>query len=73
MKLYKLTQGILIDHEQVSYLFEGSWDALVDHDGLHAYLTSLLRELPVITEEKVSKAIGKEHRHLAGTVITANG
>jgi len=57
MKLYKLAQGVILSHERISYLFEGDWDALVNNEELHTYLSGLIPGLPQVTEEKALEEI----------------
>ncbi|MGZ3776957.1 MAG: fumarylacetoacetate hydrolase family protein, partial [Mucilaginibacter sp.] len=57
MKLYKLAQGVILSHERICYLFDPDWDALVNHEELHTYLSGLIPELPRITEEKALEEI----------------
>lgn len=59
MKLYKLAQGVILNHELISYLFNEDWDTLVNKEELHAYLLNLIPVLPRITEEKALEEITK--------------
>jgi 2-dehydro-3-deoxy-D-arabinonate dehydratase len=59
MKLYKLAQGVILNHELISYLFNEDWDTLINKEKLHAYLLNLIPVLPRITEEKALEEITK--------------
>jgi len=59
MKLYKLAQGVILNHELTSYLFNEDWDTLVNKEKLYSYLLSLITELPRITQEKALEEITK--------------
>lgn len=42
MKVYKTTQGILIEHEDVFYLLEGeNWDLFINDDSLYAKIANI--------------------------------
>lgn len=59
MKLYKLAQGVILNHGLISYLFNEDWDTLVNKEKLHSYLFNLIPELPRISEEKALEEITK--------------
>jgi len=74
MKLYKLTDGIILQHNHANYLIQNDWDALVNRDGLYSYLNEIASELPVLTEamatthinESLVAPIGKQEVWAAG-------
>lgn len=57
MKIYRLTDGIVLQHENVSYLLKHEWDSLINRDSLYTYLTEILHELPVISETAANELI----------------
>ncbi|MGN6637492.1 MAG: fumarylacetoacetate hydrolase family protein [Mucilaginibacter sp.] len=57
MKIYRLTDGIVLQHENVNYLLKHEWDSLINRDSLYIYLTEILHELPVISETAANELI----------------
>ena len=57
MKLYKLSAGIILHHDKVNYLLQYDWDALINRDGLHNYLSEMRSELPVLSAEAAAAHI----------------
>jgi len=51
LKIFKLTDGILLQHQSVNYLLRHQWDALINREALYHYLTEILPELPVLSAE----------------------
>ena len=51
MKIFKLTDGILLQHQNVNYLLRHDWDALINRDALYNYLTEIIPGLPILPEE----------------------
>ena len=74
MKLYKLTDGIILQHNHANYLIQTDWDTLINRDGLYGYLQEIASELPVLTEaiatahinESLLVPIGKQEVWAAG-------
>ena len=74
MKLYKLTDGIILQYNHASYLIQNDWDSLINRDGLYGYLNEIASELPVLTEaiatahinESLVAPIGKQEVWAAG-------
>jgi 2-dehydro-3-deoxy-D-arabinonate dehydratase len=74
MKLYKLSAGIILQHNNASYLIQYDWDGLINRQGLYNYLSEIIPELPVLTEamatahinESVLPPIGKQEVWAAG-------
>jgi len=52
MKLYKLSEAILLNSGQENYVYEGDWDALIDRDGLYHHLEGLSRQLRSVSAEE---------------------
>lgn len=50
MKIFRLTDGIVLQNQNVNYLLKHEWDSLINRDSLYAYLSEILHELPVISE-----------------------
>lgn len=51
MKLYKLSAGIILQHNYANYLLQYDWDALINREELYQYLSEVIPELPVLSEE----------------------
>jgi 2-dehydro-3-deoxy-D-arabinonate dehydratase len=51
MKLFKLSDGIVLQHDNVNYMLHYDWDSLINRDGLYQYLLSILAELPILSNE----------------------
>jgi 2-dehydro-3-deoxy-D-arabinonate dehydratase len=74
MKLYKLSAGIILQHNNNSYLIQYDWDGLINREGLYNYLSEITPELPVLTEamaaahisESLLAPIGKQEVWAAG-------
>ena len=74
MKLYKLSAGIILQHNNANYLIQNDWDTLINRDGLYNYLKEIAPELPVLTEamaaahinESLLAPIGKQEVWAAG-------
>jgi len=74
MKLYKLTDGTILQHNHANYLIQNDWDTLINRDYLYGYLTEIVAELPVLTEaiatthinESLVAPIGKQEVWAAG-------
>ena len=74
MKLYKLSAGIILQHNNASYLIQYDWDGLINREGLYDYLSEITPELPVLTEamatahitESLLPPIGKQEVWAAG-------
>src|SRR5579872_5724002 len=50
MKLFRLSEGIILQHQDANYLLGLEWDTLVNRDGLHSYLSSILPGLVLLNE-----------------------
>ena len=46
MKLYKLSDGIVLQHNNANYLIQYDWDALINREGLYEYLFGMIAGLP---------------------------
>jgi 2-dehydro-3-deoxy-D-arabinonate dehydratase len=74
MKLYKLSAGIILQHNYASYLIQYDWDTLINRERLYTYLNEIAPELPVLTEamaaahinEGLLPPIGKQEVWAAG-------
>src|ERR1700754_1063924 len=51
MKLYKTKKGNILEKEGKYYRIDQDWDLLINREGLHAYLLSLVEVVPVSAEE----------------------
>jgi 2-dehydro-3-deoxy-D-arabinonate dehydratase len=51
MKLYKLAEGIVLQHNNANYLIQYDWDALINRDGLYEYLFGMIAGLPIVSED----------------------
>jgi 2-dehydro-3-deoxy-D-arabinonate dehydratase len=59
VKIFKLSDGILLQHQNASYMLRYEWDALINRDKLFNYLTGILSVLDVISEDKASTLINQ--------------
>ena len=59
MKLYKLSEGIVLQHQNISYLLHYEWDALINRDALYGYLAEIIPELPILPEETAAAHINE--------------
>lgn len=59
MKIYKLTDGALLQHQGVNYLLNYEWDTLVNRENLHGFLTGIIIVLPIISEENAANLIAE--------------
>ncbi|MDB5138026.1 MAG: 2-hydroxyhepta-2,4-diene,7-dioate isomerase [Mucilaginibacter sp.] len=50
LKLFKLTEGILLQHQYVNYLLRHEWNNLVNRDGLYNYLEEIIPGLPIVAD-----------------------
>lgn len=74
MKLYKLSAGIILQHNHANYLIQNDWDTLINRQELYSYLREIAPELPVLTEamaathinESLLAPIGKQEVWAAG-------
>ena len=74
MKLYKLSAGIILQHNNTSYLIQYDWDTLINREGLYGYLAEMIPELPILTDpmatahinEGLLAPIGKQEVWAAG-------
>jgi 2-dehydro-3-deoxy-D-arabinonate dehydratase len=48
MKLFRLRQGVILQHQQANYLINLEWDTLINRVGLYAYLSDALPGLTVV-------------------------
>jgi 2-dehydro-3-deoxy-D-arabinonate dehydratase len=60
MKIFKLRDGIILQHQQASYLLDHAWDWLVNREELHKYLADLVKGLTPLPEDKASLLIKNE-------------
>jgi 2-dehydro-3-deoxy-D-arabinonate dehydratase len=60
MKIFKLRNGIILQHQSASYLLDHAWDWLINREELHQYLTDLVKGLTPISEEQASAYIEHE-------------
>lgn len=54
MKIFKLSDGIVLQHQNVSYMCQYEWDALINHDALFSYLIKILPGLLILAKEEAS-------------------
>lgn len=59
MKLYKLLAGIILQHNYASYLLQQDWDTLINRDSLYQYLSEMIAELPILSEEMATAHISE--------------
>jgi 2-dehydro-3-deoxy-D-arabinonate dehydratase len=59
MKLFKLSDGIVLQHQNVSYMHHYEWDALINRDALYNYLIRTLPGLPILAEEEASSLLNE--------------
>jgi 2-dehydro-3-deoxy-D-arabinonate dehydratase len=51
MKLFKLSDGVVLQHNNANYLIQYDWDALINRDALYQYLLGIIAGLPIVSEE----------------------
>lgn len=54
MKVYRTKDGCFVEHNDSFYFIEGSWDALITRDDLHAHLTSVIGASPALSQNPVA-------------------
>jgi 2-dehydro-3-deoxy-D-arabinonate dehydratase len=59
MKLYKLSAGIILQHNYSSYLLQHDWDMLINRDDLYKHLSEIIAELPILSEEMAAAHISE--------------
>ena len=57
MKLFRLSEGIVVQHQDANYLFGLEWDALINRDRLYSYLSNILPGLAVLNEESAREML----------------
>lgn len=57
MKLYKLSGGIILQHDCISYLLNDDWDALINREALYHYLLEIIPGLSILNEERAAADI----------------
>lgn len=57
MKLFKLSDGIVLQHNNANYLIQHDWDSLINRDALYQYLLGTTAGLPTVSEEFVKAEI----------------
>lgn len=57
MKLFKLSEGIILQHNNTSYLLRDDWDILINRDALYHHLEEIIAELPILSEEMAATHI----------------
>src|ERR1700733_9208135 len=57
MKLFKLSDGIVLQHNNANYLIQYDWDALINRDDLYQYLLEIIAGLPILTGETATEHI----------------
>ncbi|HEY4323888.1 MAG TPA: fumarylacetoacetate hydrolase family protein [Mucilaginibacter sp.] len=55
MKLYNTVSGILLEHAELFYIMDESWDVLINRDNLEAYLLSKTKSSKQIDKDEQAK------------------
>ena len=59
MKLFKLSEGIILQHNNANYLLRYDWDILINRDALYHYIEEIIPELPILSEEMATAHINE--------------
>lgn len=59
MKIFKLPEVILLQHQNASYLLRNEWDDLINRNDLYGYLTAVLSGLEVLAEERATELLNE--------------
>ncbi len=59
MKLFKLSEGIILQHNNANYLLRYDWDILINRDALYHYLQEIIPKLPILSEEMAAAHINE--------------
>ena len=51
MKLYKITKGILLEHNNAAYIIDDEWDTLINRDDLAGYLQQISTDTTPVNDE----------------------
>ncbi|HZX59068.1 MAG TPA: 2-hydroxyhepta-2,4-diene-1,7-dioate isomerase, partial [Mucilaginibacter sp.] len=57
MKLFRLADGVVLQHQDTNYLLSHGWDDLINCEGLYDRLSNILNELPVISNDEASNLV----------------
>jgi 2-dehydro-3-deoxy-D-arabinonate dehydratase len=57
MKLFKLFDGVVLQHNNANYLIQYDWDALINRDTLYQYLVGIIAALPILPGETATEHI----------------
>ncbi len=57
MKIYKTTEGIILQNEKRFYSLEHDWDTLINRDDLHSYLIKILPQKRNITADEAKNLL----------------
>jgi len=60
MKLFRLRQGIILQHQYVNYLIKLEWDELINRAGLYAYLSAAIPQLTVVNDQNILDALNNK-------------
>ncbi|MEZ2339014.1 fumarylacetoacetate hydrolase family protein [Mucilaginibacter sp. RCC_168] len=66
MKLYKITKGILLEHNNSAYIIDDEWDSLINRDDLAGYLQLISTDTTPINAEV-------KNEHLNGKILPPIG
>src|ERR1700743_587820 len=59
MKLYKLSAGAILQHNNANYLIRDDWDTLINRDGLQQRMLEMVPELQILSEEITTAHLNK--------------
>ncbi|HVS93019.1 MAG TPA: fumarylacetoacetate hydrolase family protein [Mucilaginibacter sp.] len=60
MKIFKITDGAVVQHRGANYKLQHDWDSLIDRDNLYDYMSGLLPGLTIIEDNTFSNLISKD-------------
>ncbi|MBS1526628.1 MAG: fumarylacetoacetate hydrolase family protein [Bacteroidetes bacterium] len=60
MKIFKISDGAIIQHQGLNYRLRHDWDTLINRENLHGYLSALLPHLTVIDDKIFSNLAGND-------------
>ena len=60
MKLYKTKSGLILDYNNIFYIFQEDWDTLTNRNSLHDHLRTVLLRSNKLSEDKAHKLLEDE-------------
>ena len=60
MKLYKIAKGILLEHNNATYIIDDEWDSLINRDNLAGYLQQVSADTTPVSDEVRAEFINRD-------------